>query len=120
MTLASISYIFKAFIEKAIIFIEGAATFIKGAVIFISETMIFISRTVTFIGKAVTFINKAMTFIGKGSSAIGRLFKIAETGVVNDIKEANKCDLRQQLMIYKLKGPLLLIVCITSSDIYCY
>ena len=74
LTLASVSYIFRAFIG-------GAVTFIKGV---------------------MTFINKAVIFIGKGNSAIKGLFKIAKAKV-------NRRDLKRQLIIYKLKSPLLLI-----------
>ena len=82
MALVSVSYIFRAFIKRAIIFIEGAVTFIKEAVI----------------------------FIGKESLVIeGGLFKIAKAGVADNIKEVNRCNLRRQLIIYKLKGLLLLI-----------
>ena len=56
----------------------------------------------------MTFIGGAVTFIGKGGSAVGRLFKTA--GVrVGDVKGVNKRDLRRRLIIYELKGPLLLI-----------
>ena len=37
LTLASIGYIFKAFIGEAVTFIKRAVTFIGGAVIFISK-----------------------------------------------------------------------------------
>ena len=68
MTLISISYIFGAFVEGAVIFIEGAITFIGGAV----------------------------TFIGKGSLAIkGRSFKAARVKVVNVIKGVNRRNSRQ-------------------------
>ena len=58
-----------------------------------------------FIGGAIAFINKggAVTFINKGSLAVrGGLFKIAKAKV-------NRRNLRQRLIIYKLKGPLVLI-----------
>jgi hypothetical protein len=58
-----------------------------------------------FIEGAIAFVGKggAITFINKGSLAIrGRLFKTAKAGV-------NKHNLKQQLMIYKLKSPLVLI-----------
>jgi hypothetical protein len=58
-----------------------------------------------FIGGAMAFINKrgAIIFINKGSLAIKkRLFKTAKAGV-------NGYNSRQQLIIYKLKGPLVLI-----------
>jgi len=71
----------------------------------------------TFIGGAVTFVERAMTFIGEGGSAVGGgLFKTARIGtrVVNDIKGVNKRNLRRWLIIYKLKGPLLLIYSLIS------
>ena len=58
-----------------------------------------------FIEGAVAFIGKegAVIFINKGSLAVkGKLFKIAKAKV-------NRCNLRQWLIIYKLKGPLILI-----------
>ena len=58
-----------------------------------------------FIEGAIAFIGKggAVIFINKGSLAVKkRLFKIAEAKV-------NRYNLRQQLIIYKLKGPLVLI-----------
>jgi hypothetical protein len=56
------------------------------------------------------FIEGAVTFIDKGSSAVGgRSFKIAKAGVVDDIKGVDRRNLRQRLITYKLKGPLLLI-----------
>ena len=77
----------------------------------------FIGRAVIFISRAVTFIGKAVAFIDKGSSAIKRLFKIAKARVADDIK-VNKYNLRQQLMIYKLKGPSLLIYSLISISNY--
>jgi len=75
VALASISYIFKVFIEGAVTFIEGA---------------------VTFIGGVLTFIGGAITFIGKESSAIGGgLFKAAKAGVADDIKGVNRHNSRQ-------------------------
>ena len=44
LTLTSISYIFGAFIERAIAFIGGAMTFIGGAVMFIGGAIIFIDK----------------------------------------------------------------------------
>jgi hypothetical protein len=77
VALASVSYIFKVFIE--------------GAVAFIGE-------------------RGAMTFINKGSLAVGgRLFETAEAGV-------NRRNLRQRLMIYKLKGPSVLINSLISAS----
>ena len=81
--------------------------------------MTFIGRAVIFIGGAVTFISKTVIFIGKGGSAIGgRLFKTAEAKVVNNIKGVNRYNLRQRLIIYKLKGPLLLINSLISASDY--
>ena len=91
MTLVSVGYVFGAFIEGAVMFIGGAVTFVGGAV----------------------------TFVGKGSLAIGeRLFKTAEAGVVDDIKGVNRRDLKQRLITYKLKGPLLLINSLISASNY--
>ena len=56
-------------------------------------------------------------FIGKGGSAIKRSFKTAKIKVDN-IKGVNKRDLRQQLIIYKLKSPLLLINSLISTSNY--
>src|SRR6266571_568217 len=87
---------FRVFVERAVVFIKGAVTFIGGAVIFIWGAMI--------------FIGGAVTFIGKGSLAVeGRLFKTAGVRVVNIIKGVNRRDLRRWLIMYELKGPLLLI-----------
>ena len=61
-----------------------------------------------FIKKAITFIKKAVTFISEKGLAIKKLFKIAKIRV-NNIKGFNKYNLKQRLIIYKLKGPLLLI-----------
>jgi hypothetical protein len=105
VTLASISYIFKVFIKRAVTFIKGVVTFIGGAIIFIEEAM-------TFTEGAITFISGAVIFIGKGSSATGgRLFKIAKARV-------NRHNLRQRLIIYKLKDPLLLINSLISTSNY--
>ena len=68
----------------------------------------FVEGAVTFIGEAVVFIEGAVAFVGEGGLAVGRLFKIA--GVrVGDVKGVNERDLRWRLIIYELKGPLLLI-----------
>jgi len=72
---------------------------------------------VAFIGGAVTFVRGAVTFIGKGGLAVGRLFKIARVRV-GDVKGVNKRDLRRRLIIYKLKGPLLLIYSLISLSNY--
>ena len=64
---------------------------------------VFIEGVVMFIGGALIFIGGALIFISKESSCIGgRLFKVAKAKV-------NRYNLRQRLIIYKLKGPLLLI-----------
>jgi hypothetical protein len=57
----------------------------------------------------MTFLKGAVIFINKGSLVIGRLFKAVKTKVVNNIKGVIRRDLRQQLIIYKLKSPLVLI-----------
>jgi len=85
-----------------------AITFVEGAATFVGEAITFVERAMAFVGGAVTFVRGAVTFIDKGGSAIGRSFKIAGVGVGN-IKGVNKRDLRQRLIMYKLKGPLLLI-----------
>jgi len=66
---------------------------------------------VTFIGGAVTFVEGAVIFVDKGGLVVGGLFKTAGigTGVVDTVKGVNKRDLRRRLIIYELKGPLLLI-----------
>ena len=86
---------------------------------FIRGAMIFIGGAVIFLGGAVTFIGGVVTFIGKGSSAVkGRSFKIAGAEVVNDIKGVDERDLRRRLIIYKLKGPLLLMCSLISISDY--
>jgi hypothetical protein len=57
-------------------------------------------------------------FIGKGGLAIGRLFKATEAGVADNIKGINRCDLRQWLIIYKLRDPLVLINSLISISDY--
>ena len=89
-----------AFIEGAVAFVGGAVTFIEGAVIFIDEG-------------AITSIEGAVTSIGKGGSAVGKSFEITRVKV-DDIKGVNKHNLRQQLIMYKLKGPSLLIYSLIS------
>ena len=67
-----------------------------------------------FIGVAVAFVGEggAIIFIDKGSLAIGgRSFKTAEAGV-------NGRDLRQRLITYELKGPLVLINSLISISNY--
>jgi hypothetical protein len=72
---------------------------------------------VTFVEGAVIFVGGAVVFVGEGGSAVGRLFKIA--GVrVGDVKGVNKRDLRRWLMVYKLKGPLVLINSLISISDY--
>ena len=56
---------------------------------------------------SVSYIFKI--FISEEGLAIVKLFKAAEAGVVDNIKRVNRRDLKQWLIIYKLKGPLLLI-----------
>ena len=70
-----------------------------------------IKKAMIFIGGAVTSVERAMTFVGKGGTVVGGLFKTAGIGikVVNAIKGVNEHNLRQQLIIYKLKDPSLLI-----------
>jgi hypothetical protein len=48
-------------------------------------------------------------FISKGGSAIERLFRVAKAKVVNNIKGVNRHNLRQWLIIYKLKSPSVLM-----------
>jgi len=69
---------------------------------------------VAFIGGAVTFIEGAVTFVGEGGSAIGGSFKTA--GVRVDDVKVNKRDLRRRLIIYKLKGPSLLMNSLISAS----
>jgi hypothetical protein len=97
LTLASVSYIFR-------VFIGGAVTFVGGAV--------------TFVGGAVTFVEGAVTFVGKESSAIGGLFKAVKARVADDIRGVDGRDLRRRLIIYKLKGPLVLMNSLISISDY--
>ena len=53
-------------------------------------------------------------FIGKGGLAIKRSFKAAKARVADNIKGVNRRDLKQPLMTYKLKSPLLLIYSLIS------
>jgi hypothetical protein len=62
-----------------------------------------------------TFIGGSVTFIGKRGSVIGGSFKAARVGV-NNIKGVNKYNLRQWLMVYKLKSPLVLINSLISAS----
>ena len=70
---------------------------------------------VTFIKGTVTFIEGAATFVGEGGLVIERLFKVAKARVADDIKGVNRRDLRRWLIIYKLKGPLLLMYSLISA-----
>jgi len=90
-----------------------AVTFVEGAATFIGEAVTFVERAVAFVGGAVTFIRGAVTFIGEGGSAVGRLFETARVRV-GDVKGVNKRDLRRRLIIYELKGPLLLMYSLIS------
>jgi hypothetical protein len=93
-------------------------TFIGKAVIFIDRAIIFINKAMAFIGGAATFIGRAIIFINKRSLVIEkRLFKIAKARVADNIK-INKYNLRWWLMIYKLKGPLVLINSLISISNY--
>ena len=74
VALASVSYVFRVFIEGAVAFIGKG-----GAVI--------------FIGGAVTSIKEAVAFIGEGGSAIGKSFKITRVRIDN-IKGVNKYNLK--------------------------
>ena len=65
---------------------------------------------------SVSYIFK--TFIGEGGLAIKKSFKVAEAGVVNNIKGVNGRDLKRRLIIYKLKSPLLLIYSLISASNY--
>ena len=117
MALASISYIFRVFIEGAVTFIKGAVTFIGGVLTFIGGAITFVEGAVTFIGGVLTFVGGAVTFVSKESSAIGgRSFKAAKAGVADNIKGVNRRVLRQRLITYKLKSPLLLINSLISAS----
>ena len=99
------------FIGGAVTFVEGAVTSIGGAVTSVGE------GAVTSVEGAVTFVGGAVTSVGKESSAVGRLFKIARVRV-GKVKGVNKRNLRRWLIIYKLKGPLLLIYSLISLSNY--
>ena len=71
----------------------------------------------TFIEKAVIFVERAVIFINKGGLVIGKSFKTARVKA-DDIKGVNKYNLKQRLIIYKLKGPLLLIYSLISLSNY--
>ena len=79
--------------------------------------MTFIGGAITSIKGAVTFIGGAVTSVGEESSAVGKLFKIARVRV-GDVKGVNKRDLRRWLIMYELKGPLLLIYSLISLSNY--
>ena len=64
------------------------------------------------------FIKGAVIFINKRGLAIKRLFKAAKARVIDNIKKVNRHNLKQQLIIYKLKGPLLLIYSLISISNY--
>jgi hypothetical protein len=64
------------------------------------------------------FIEGAVAFMGEGSLSIKGLFKAAKARVADNIKRVNGCDLRRQLIIYKLKGPLVLINSLISASDY--
>ena len=71
----------------------------------------------SFVEGAVTSVKEAVTFIGEGGLAIKRSFKTA--GVkVDDVKGVNKRNLKQQLIIYKLKSLLVLINSLISISNY--
>ena len=63
----------------------------------------------------MTSIEGAVMSVGKGSSAVGRSFKTARVGV-NKVEGVNKRDLKQRLIIYKLKGPSLSIYSLISTS----
>jgi len=95
----------------------GAVTFIGGAVTSVEGAVTFVGGAVTSVEGAVMFIGGAVTSVGEESSAVGRLFKTA--GVrVGDVKGVNKRDLRRWLIMYELKGPLLLIYSLISLSNY--
>ena len=66
----------------------------------------------------MTFVGGAVIFIGKGSLAVGRSFKAVKARVADDIRGVNSRDLRRRLIIYKLKGPSLLINSLISASNY--
>jgi hypothetical protein len=59
-------------------------------------------------------------FVNKRGLAVERLFKAAEAEakVADNIKGVNGRDSRQQLIIYELKGPLVLINSLISASDY--
>jgi hypothetical protein len=105
------------FIGGAATFVEGTITFADGAVTSVGGAVTFIGGAVAFVGGAAIFIGRAIIFIGKGSLAVGRSFKIARARVANNIKGVNRrSKLRQRLITYKLKGPLVLINSLISTS----
>jgi hypothetical protein len=105
------------FIERAVMFIGRVIIFISSTIIFISKAITFIKGTITFTDGAVMSIGGAIIFISKGSLAIRKLFKTAKARVVDNIK-INRCNLRRSFIVYKLKGPLLLINSLISLSDY--
>ena len=68
---------------------------------------------------ALAFISYIFkVFIGKGGLAVVKLFKAAKAKIADNIKGVDRRDLKQQLIIYKLKGPLLLINSLISVSNY--
>ena len=65
-----------------------------------------------------TFIGGSIIFINKKGSVIGGSFKAAKAKVADNIKRINRYDLKQRLIIYKLKSPLLLINSLISAFHY--
>ena len=65
---------------------------------------------------SISYIFKA--FIGERGLAVKRLFKAAKAKTADNIKRINRYNLRRQLIIYKLKGPLLLIYSLISISNY--
>jgi len=134
------------FVEGTVTFAEGAVTFIGGAVTFVGGACA--DRACAdgacvggacadracvdgacadeaYMGRACAdgacvggaYVDGAVTFIGKGSLAVGRSFKTAEARVADDIR-VNGRNLRRRLMIYELKGPLVLINSLISASDY--
>ena len=58
-----------------------------------------------------------MISVGKGSLTIKKLFKTVRVRV-DKVKGVNKYNLKWWLIIYKLKGPLLLIYSLISLSDY--
>jgi hypothetical protein len=68
-----------------------------------------------FIKIAMIFLEGAVMFISKGSLAIKKSFKVVKARVVDNIKGVIRRNLKQQLIIYKLKDPLVLIYSLISA-----